>query len=135
MASMNRRTEWMRTLGKIRQTTITGCFAPNTSSAITQSTVKGANVASVTYVSTGLYRVNLTANVPEVLSVWASGRFATKNAGVVEVGTVSAGTSETTAHFFVRFMTLGTTTLADITADANNIVSFGLVFANTGVTR
>lgn len=128
-------TETVGSLGKIKQTVVKFTFAPNGSSAIDQTTVKGW-ASSVTYVSTGLYRVNFPENFPaQVLDAAARCRFAAKDGRIIEVGTVSNGTSTTGAHMFIRAMTVGTTTLADIAADANNIMSGEIWFANTGVTR
>jgi hypothetical protein len=94
-------------------------------------------VSSVSYVSSGLYRVNLPDNLPNAqdLHVLAQCRFAAKDARQIEVGTVYAGDSTTGAHFFIRSMNVGTSTLSDIAADANNVMSWQLQFDNTGVTR
>ncbi len=125
--------DFLKSLGRIKQTVVSGTFRPNASSAPTA--VRGW-CASVTYVSTGLYRVNLPENIPNGFDphVFAQCRFAAKDARQIEVGTVSAGTSTTGAHFFIRSMNVGTSTLSDIAADANNIMSWELKFANTGVT-
>ena len=135
MPNVRNGTEELRALGKIKQTVVKFTFAPNGSSAIDQTSVKGW-ASSVSYVSTGLYRVNFPGNFPaQVLDVGARCRFAAKDARAIEVGTVSPGTSTTPAHLFIRAMTVGTTTLEDVAANANNIMSGEIFFANTGVTR
>ena len=62
MPNVRNGTEELRALGKIKQTVVKFTFAPKGSSAIDQTSVKGW-ASSVSYVSTGLYRVKMGTRI------------------------------------------------------------------------
>lgn len=128
----NKRTEDLRSLGKIKQIVVAGSFQPNAQSAPAAQ----LGLGTVSYSSTGLFSVVLPNGMPQLLGVQVTPQFATKGgvgtAGLkLEVGTVSVSTGT----FQIRMMADGTTTLTDLAGAAGDRINYYLHFANTGVTR
>lgn len=103
---------------------VCGSFAPNGNSAlVAANTYVSGGDATVTYVSTGLYRINLVHRYKRLLSAVPGLQLATADNRALQFGTynASAGTLE------VRSVD-ETGTVQDIAADANNRIHFELTF-------
>lgn len=104
-----------------RRYLVHGSFAPNGSSALDASAVKGdIQLFSVAYVSTGLYRVTLGYRSQSIEDVQLSLQLASAAAQGVQLGTVD----ETNRTIDIRVVNTNTGAVADVAADANNRIHF-----------
>jgi len=104
-----------------RRYLIHGSFAPNGSSALVASTVKGdVQLFSVAYVSTGLYRVTLTYRAESIEDVVATLQLAAAASQGLQVGAVD----EANRTIDLRVVNSSTGAVADVAADANNRINF-----------
>lgn len=132
----NRREEYLRSLGKIKQTVIAGSFQPNGTSA--PASVRG--FAAVNRSDTGIFQVALPGNcgfpTEGILARTLTAEFATKGGNGTAGLKVEWGSMSVTAGTFdIRLMNDGTTTLVDLSGAAGDRINFVIVAANTGVTR
>lgn len=124
--------EKLETAGK-RNHFIGGSFAPNGSSAVDPTTIKGQLVASVTRVSAGLFEVTLRIGVKDVISIVPSTQV--NSAATVDVYAQTGAVTITAGPlvFRIHIKTGGTDT--DFPAfDASNRVNF-LVLAQLGALK
>jgi hypothetical protein len=104
-------------------------WAPNGSSAVDQTTIKGRGVTSVTRDSAGVFTVALQDVYPTLLAAFATAQLATAADIVAQVGT-----STLTANGKAIVVTLLAGAVAtDVAANANNRVNLLLILKNSGV--
>jgi len=104
-------------------------WAPNGSSAVDQTSLKGRGVASVTRNSAGVFTVLLQDVYPTLLAAVATAQLATAADIVAQVGT-----STLTANGKSIVVTLLVGAVAtDVAANANNRVNLLLILKNSGV--
>jgi hypothetical protein len=104
-------------------------WAPNGSSAVDQTTIKGRGVTSVTRDSAGVFTVALQDVYPTLLAAVATAQLATAADIVAQVGT-----STLTANGKAIVVTLLAGAVAtDVAANANNRVNLLLILKNSGV--
>jgi hypothetical protein len=104
-------------------------WAPNGSSAVDQTTIKGRGVTSVTRDSAGVFTVALQDVYPTLLAAFATAQLATAADIVAQVGT-----STLTANGKAIVVTLLAGAVAtDVAADTNNRVNLLLILKNSGV--
>lgn len=104
---------------------VSGSFAPNGSSAIDSSKTLGRGIKSVTYVSTGLYKVKLEDNFDKLKSWSLSIQLSAAADKKLQLGTVDLAASGG-AELQIRSVAVGS--VSDIAADASNRVSFEFEF-------
>jgi hypothetical protein len=104
-------------------------WAPNGSSAVDQTSIKGRGVTSVTRNSAGAFTVLLQDVYPTLLAAVATAQLATAADIVPQVGT-----SLLTANGKTIVVTLLAGAVAtDVAANANNRVNLLLILKNSGV--
>lgn len=128
MAANNRKKDWLWTYG-IEIAAIPFSFAPNGVSAISAASTKGP--VTVTRSDTGIFSVALAGGAPQILAITLMNESTTKTALCVESTSVSA----TAGTFALRTMTVGTTTLVDIAANAGNRINGVVWVQNCSYTR
>ncbi len=102
-------------------------FAPNNTSAVDQTTIKGRGVASVTRSAAGKFTVALTDSYTSLLGGGADVRMSADNVDLyAQLGAFTAGTTAANASIVVKLKTGATNT--DLAADADSIVTVRLVF-------
>lgn len=123
----NRLLDMLMALGKGR-TVLVGSFAPNAASAIDQTKVYGDTGWSVVRTNTGLFTVTLDNAWQYVLSGWAHLGLASGDDKIAQFGAMDP-TNATPASrtAVIRIWDIGSAAVADVSADANNRVFFGLV--------
>jgi hypothetical protein len=103
-------------------------FAPNNTSAVDQTTIKGKGVASVTRSAAGKFTCALTDSWTNLHSARADVRMSSDAVDLyAQLGAFTAGTTAANASIVVKLKTGSTNT--DIAADADTIVSVRLVFS------
>ena len=108
-------------------------FAPNGSSAVAASSIRGKGVFSVARTAAGLFTVTFTSDYAALVS----GRITVQITGDAtdlcpQLGDFTAGTSSARPTLKCRLMTA--TTPTDLAADANNRVHLMLTFRKSSVT-
>lgn len=104
-------------------------WAPNGSSAVDQTSIKGRGVTSVTRDSAGVFTVLLQDVYPALLAAVATAQLATAANIVAQVGT-----STLTANGKSIVVTLlAVATATDVAANANNRVNLLLILKNSSV--
>lgn len=102
-------------------------FAPNNTSAVDQTTIKGKGVASVTRSAAGKFTCALTDSWTSLVGCWPEVRTAQDAVDIyAQAGAFTAGTTAANASIVVKLKTGSTNT--DLAADADTIVSVRLVF-------
>lgn len=114
----------LKTLGR-RRVQIDGSFAPNGSSALAAAGVKGEGFA-VEYVSTGLYLITFTDKYVDVISKTSGLQLSTADNRSLQFGDYDADASTLAIRSVDE-----DGTVQDIAADANNRISFSVVFSDT----
>jgi len=104
-------------------------WAPNGSSAVDQTSIKGRGVASVTRDSAGTFTVLLQDVYPTLLAAVATAQLATAADIVAQVGTSTVSTN--TKSIVVTLLAGASAT--DVAANANNRVNLLLILKNSGV--
>lgn len=104
-------------------------WAPNGSSAVDQTSIKGRGVASVTRDSAGTFTVLLQDVYPTLLAAVATAQLATAADIVAQVGTSTVSTN--TKSIVVTLLAGAVAT--DVAANANNRVNLLLILKNSGV--
>lgn len=132
MASRNFDHPWM--LGK-KTRLITGSFAPNgsTAGAIAAASIEGKGVASVVRNSAGNFTITLTDPYLKLVAA-IPGIQTNSNTDIYPTFGAFSNVGSTTGaavSFVMRLLTGSTET--DLAANANNRVSFWLVFQDSGV--
>lgn len=110
---------------------LSGSFAPNGSSAVDQSTIKGRGIKSVTRDGAGLFTIQAEGNYQDLLSHNLSVQLAAATDLKAQLVSKSLGASGG-ATFQIRLVAVATAT--DMTANANNRVSFEFELTPYGVT-
>lgn len=135
--STNRRTENLQSVGAINQTVVAGSFAPQDSTTITSSNIKGY-VSSVNLSLSGTYTVTLPSTFPELLSGTITNQSLTAAGIALELGAYDP----TAGTFVIRALRNTSITAGgvaftgiNIPADTNSRIHFNLVMRNSGVTR
>ena len=105
---------------------ITGSFAPNGSSALDQSSVKGVGF-SVAYTSTGLYTITLQDVYASLVSATATFQMATATDVKPQFGAYVAASKT------LVLRSIAVASVTDIAANANNRISFVLVLKKSDV--
>ena len=104
-------------------------WAPNGSSAVDQTSIKGRGVTSVTRNSAGVFTVLLQDVYPTLLAAVATAQLATAADIVAQVGT-----STLTANGKSIVVTLlAAATATDVAANADNRVNLLLILKNSSV--
>ncbi len=108
------------------QMLIAGSFATNGGTDPVASTIKGSLVSTVTWLSTGTWKVTLKCNLQDVISIGADSQInsAANIDTNIEIGAVTnvAGAGYT---FVIRNNPGGA--VADIAADASNRLNFSII--------
>lgn len=110
---------------------VKGSFAPNGSSALVATSTRGERSGfTVAYISTGLYRITFEDawQAVDVDSKWVSLQLATTDDKYLVFGPFVAGSATAGATLDILSRDIGGAGLADIAADANNRIDFGVVF-------
>lgn len=134
-AGLNQRLEDLQTLG-VRAVLLPFSFQFNGNSspgAVTNG-LKGYN-ASITLSTTGIYTLTIPRGLPEITAACVSNQSTTQPAQALSVGLVYANTlvnSVTVCTVQIRACNLGTTTLANVAADAGNRANLMLFVRQTG---
>jgi hypothetical protein len=105
---------------------LSGSFAPNGTSAVSSSSVKGVGF-TVARTNAGIFTVTLDKVYGELVSANATVQLATPADTQAQIGSVSLSGKT------VVINTLTAGSLADIAADANNRVNFVLVVRDTTI--
>jgi hypothetical protein len=104
-------------------------WAPNGSSAVDQTSLKGRGVASVTRNSAGVFTVLLQDVYNSVLAAVATAQLATAADIVAQVGTSTL----TASGKSIVVTLLAGATATDVVANANNRVNLLLILKNSSV--
>lgn len=108
-----------------------GSFAPNGSSALVATSTRGTRSGfTVAYVSTGLYRITFEDSwkAADVDSKWLALQLASTDDKYLVFGPFVDGTATAGATLDILCRDISGAGLADIAADANNRIDFGVVF-------
>jgi hypothetical protein len=124
----NRMFEDVMCLGK-GVVVIAGSFAPNGSSAVASTSVKGKGF-SVVRTSTGLFTVTLEDTYVAALSMVASIQLASGDDKFVQVGAVDVTSAKTIE---IRVWDISGGAVADVSANANNRINFCFVLSNSSL--
>jgi hypothetical protein len=119
---MNRLLSDLLTLGK-RRVVIAGSFAPNGTSAVDQTSIKGKGVASVARTSQGLFTITLNDVWGQLDSAIPGLQLATAAARKCQIGAVVLASKT----IQIRIVD-GSGAVQDAAADANNRVNFEFTF-------
>jgi hypothetical protein len=113
-----------------RRYVVYGSFAPNGSSALDSTALKGdIALFTVAYISTGLYRVTLGYNANGIDNVTTGFQLNAAAAQSLQLGPID----ETNRTIDLRVVNSSTGAVADVAADANNRIHFTI--ALRGSTR
>lgn len=104
-------------------------WAPNGSSAVDQTTIKGRGVTSVTRNSAGAFTVLLQDVYPTLLAAVATAQLATAADIVAQVGTSTLAANGKS----IVVTLLAAATATDVAANANNRVNLLLILKNSSV--
>ena len=104
-------------------------WAPNGSSAVDQTSIKGRGVASVARTAQGVFTVTMQDVYPTVLAAVATAQLATAADIVAQVGTSTLTANGKT----IVVSLLAGATATDVAADANNRVNLLLILKNSSV--
>ena len=107
---------------------ISGSFAPNGSSALASSGVRGKGF-TVARTSTGLFTITLADQYAKLVSATAGLQLATGDDKVLQFGTYVAASRT----LELRVWDVSGAAVADIAADANNRIHFDLVLSVSSV--
>ncbi len=110
-----------------RRILVAGSWAPNGSSTIVASSVKGLGF-SVAWTSTGLFTITFQDAYVDLESFTCTLQLATAADQVLQVGAWTPASRTIT----VRVWDISTQAVANIAADANNRINFSAVFRDTG---
>lgn len=108
-------------------------FAPNAGSAVDQTTIRGSGCKSVTRTGVGVFNVKLYESYKEFIGPVGLVNLNAAADTDVQGGVYAAATSTTDANVDIKIMTAGVA--ADIAANANNRISFVLLFRHTAMPR
>lgn len=122
----NRNFDFIQGLGKGVKV-IAGSFAPNGSSAVAATSVKGKGF-SVARTSTGLFTITLQDAYTALLSMTASLQLASGDDKFVQIGSVDVVSAKTLE---IRVWDISGAAVADVSANANNRINFVLVLSNS----
>lgn len=115
-----------------RRYLVHGSFAPNGSSALDATAVKGdVQLFTVAYVSTGLYRVTLAYRANSIEDVQASLQLAAAAAQGLQLGPID----ETNRTIDLRVVNTSSGAVADVAADANNRIHFTIALRGSDRKR
>jgi hypothetical protein len=112
--------------GEVR---VSGSFAPNGSSALSATAVKGKGF-TVAYISTGLYRITFADKYPTLISCRLGLQLTTGDDKVLQMGDYTAASKT----LDIRCWDISAAAVADISANANNRIHFDCVFGNLSFT-
>ena len=104
-------------------------WAPNGSSAVDQTSIKGRGVASVARTAQGVFTVTMQDVYPTVLAAVATAQLATAADIVAQVGTSTLTANGKT----IVVSLLAGATATDVAANANNRVNLLLILKNSSV--
>ena len=104
-------------------------WAPNGSSAVDQTSIKGRGVASVARTAQGVFTVTMQDVYPTLLAAVATAQLATAADIVAQVGTSTLTANGKT----IVVSLLAGATATDVAADANNRVNLLLILKNSSV--
>lgn len=104
-------------------------WAPNGTSAVDQTSIRGRGVTSVTRNSAGVFTVALQDVYPSLLAAVATMQLATAADIVPQIGTSLLTANGKT----IVVALLAAATATDVAANANNRVNLFLVLKNSGV--
>lgn len=133
MASYNRRTELLETIGPIRMTLIRGsCRTNGATTVVATSQVACNELLTVNRSDTGVYAFTLKHGFGEFIGgveCWLQALTFSSLAARVTTHSATAGT------FTVNIFNSSTTVLTDVASDPANFIGFNIVARNTGYTR
>lgn len=127
MANMGRQRFPAECLGQGR-VGISGSFAPNGSSALAAASMYGTTGWTVAYTSTGLYTITLDDKWLYLLSAWHSLQLHTGSDKYLQWGDIDVASAKTLQ---LRCWDASDAAVADVAADSNNRIHFGLVLKRT----
>lgn len=108
---------------------IGGSFAPNGSSAVAATSIKGKGIAAVSRTGTGEFEVTLSDAYADILAVVPSLQLNAAADSYVQL--TGAVTPSTTKKFKLTVITAGSA--ADVSANANNRIHFAILAKNTAL--
>lgn len=112
------------------QKRIVGSFATNGASSPVASTIKGKGIASILRIGAGAFEITLDDPYYSVWGEYASVRAASAAALFTQFGAFSNVGTATPVSFVLRTVN-GSGTGIDLAADANNRVSFEVMFEDS----
>lgn len=124
----NRNFDFLQVLGKGVKV-INGSFAPNGSSAVSSSSVKGKGF-SVARTSTGLFTITLQDKYVALLAGECSLQLNSADDKFVQFGAIDVSSAGTVQ---IRVWDISGAAVADISANSNNRIHFALFLANSTV--
>ena len=127
---MAKNTSPVRAEGK-EYTIVAGSFCPDSGNNPTTTTGTGFTVV---WTSTGLFTITFTEAYPSIAAAHAHLQLASGDDKFAQLGTFTAATATAAATCTVRIWDVSAAPVADVTANANNIVHFFFVFRRSGVT-
>lgn len=108
--------------------TIEGSFAPNGSSAVSSSSVKGKGF-SVARTAAGVFTITFQEKFNDMLVANATLQLATAADQFAQVGTYTAASKT----LVINVWDVSGAALADVAADSNNRINFSATFKNTSL--
>lgn len=124
----NRNFDFIQALGKGVKV-ISGSFAPNGSSAVASTSVKGKGF-SVARTSQGLFTITLQDAYVALLAADASLQLASADDKFLQIGAVDVVSAKTVQ---IRVWDVSDAALADVAANAGNRINFTLILSNSGL--
>lgn len=110
---------------------IAGSFAPNGSSAVASSSVKGQGF-SVAYTTTGQFTITLQDTYYSLVSATASLQLSSADDKVLQWGAIDVTSAKT---LVLNVWDISAAALADVSANAANRINFTLMLKNTSITN
>lgn len=111
-------------------------FAPNGSSPVAATSIRGKGVYSVARDDVGTFTITFSSDYAALVCGTATLQLATAADSFTQLGTFTAGTATARATLVVRVMdnSAGTIAAADIAANANNRINVRCTFRKGSVT-
>lgn len=108
-------------------------FAPNGSSAVDATSIRGKGIYSVARNSAGNFTVTFTADYAALVDGQATLQLASGDDKMVQLGTFTAGTSSARPTLVVRVWDISGAAETDVSANANNRIHLALTFRKSSV--
>lgn len=118
-----RKHDYLETLGR-KKRVVVGSFAPNGSSAVSSSSVKGAGITSITWTATGIFKVVLGNYYADKIAIKPDIELGASDIATYGGYAVYAGDYDQATRTFYLFVTNAAGAAADIAAAATRRINF-----------